>query len=102
MGNEEVSAPAAAPSGFHAGVYARMGKRTEAKQILAGLGDDIAAAAAYAALGDKDEAFRGLFRRVEKREDPNVVWIKTNPQLASLHSDPRWRELLLRMNFPVE
>ncbi len=64
-------------------VYARMGKRSEAKRILAGLGDDGPApasprsasefrAAAYAALGDTEEAFRLLFRMVEKHEDRGV------------------------------
>jgi TolB-like protein/DNA-binding winged helix-turn-helix (wHTH) protein len=81
-------------------VYALMGKRTEAKRILADLGDD-GAPDAYAALGDNDTAFKILFRRVEERETRLFV-IKTDPQFASLHSDPRWPELLRRMNLPVE
>ena len=92
---------------IRARVYARMGKRSEAKRILlAGLGDDgpvlAMSAAAYAALGDADEAFRLLFRMVERHEDALLGLTKTDPNFASLHSDPRWRELLLRMNFPVE
>ncbi len=70
-------------------VYARMGKRNEAKRILEGLKNrprlDFVASA-YAALGDKDEAFRLLFGMVEKRE--NLIFpVKTDPQFASLHSD---------------
>jgi tetratricopeptide (TPR) repeat protein len=83
-----------------ASVYARMGKRSEAKRILVDLGDD-GAPAAYAALGDNDAAFKILFRRVEERE-VHLCAIKTDPQSASLHSDPRWKELLRRMNLPEE
>jgi hypothetical protein len=83
-----------------------MGKRNEAKQLLARLpylaSEHASPAAAYAALGERDAAFKILFRRVEERKDANVVFIKTNPNYASLRSDPRWRELLRRMNLPAE
>ena len=84
-------------------VYARMGKSSEAKRMLKGLKKEVprGGAGAYAALGDKDEAFRLLFNMVEKREGGNV-FIGTDPQFASLHSDPRWGELLRRMNFPAK
>lgn len=89
-----------------ANVYARMGKRSEAKRLLNSIADDVPrsdlGAAAYAALGDADHAFKLLFDRVEKHEDPNVVFLKTNPWLSALHSDPRWQQLLRRMNLPVE
>jgi TolB-like protein/DNA-binding winged helix-turn-helix (wHTH) protein/Tfp pilus assembly protein PilF len=85
-------------------IYARMGKYNEAKHMLKGLKDlprsDIGASA-YSALGDKDEGFRLLFKMVKEREEGNV-FIKTDPQFASLHSDPRWGELLNRMNLPME
>lgn len=87
-------------------VYARMDKRSEAQRLLKGLGDNgieaLSPAPAYAALGDRDEAFKSLFRRVEKREVALLGLIKTNPHYASLHSDPRWKELLGRMNLPVD
>ncbi|MCI0419538.1 MAG: tetratricopeptide repeat protein [Acidobacteria bacterium] len=83
-------------------VDARMGKRSEARRIFEGLKDlgraDIRAGA-YAAIGDKDEAFRLLFKMVEKREGGNP-FIGTDPQFASLHSDPRWQELRRRMGLP--
>jgi hypothetical protein len=83
-----------------------MGQRSEAQRILKnlrenGLGPDFSAAA-YAALGEANQAFRLLFQMVEKREHAYVVFIKTDPQYASLHSDPRWKELLARMNLPAE
>ena len=57
-------------------------------------------ATTYAALGDKDEAFRLLFQVTEERDGLNYV--KTDPRLDSLHSDPRWHTLLRRMNLPTE
>ncbi|HET6961935.1 MAG TPA: tetratricopeptide repeat protein, partial [Terriglobia bacterium] len=88
---------------IRARVYALMGKRYEARSILKGLRPQKPdfKAAAYAALGDNDEAFRLLFQKVENREE-NLFSIKTDPQFASLHADPRWQDLLRRMNFPVE
>jgi hypothetical protein len=31
-----------------------------------------------------------------------AIWIKSDPQLDNLHSDPRWRTVLERMNFHVD
>ena len=84
-------------------VHARMGKSSEAKQLLEELKDPRAdmLAGVYAALGDNDEAFRVLFKMVEERDTRNV-FIATDPQFASLHSDPRWQELRRGMNLPAE
>jgi TolB-like protein/DNA-binding winged helix-turn-helix (wHTH) protein/Tfp pilus assembly protein PilF len=85
-------------------VYARMGKQSEAKRLLDGVKNQPRldfVASAYAALGDREEAFRLLFGMVEKREDL-MFSVKTDPQFASLHADPRWPELLRRMNLPVK
>ncbi|MFY9608029.1 MAG: protein kinase [Blastocatellia bacterium] len=92
-----------------AGVYARMGKQKEARRMLEELKattdpvsfSDAPVARAYAALGDKDEAFKVLFRQVEERNNV-ATYIKADPPLDTLHSDPRWKELLRRMNFPAE
>lgn len=90
-------------------VYAVMGRRDEARRML----EKIKAttepdrlplprmAAPYAALGDRDEAFRLLFRLIDQRNDM-ITYIKEDPPLSSLHSDPRWKEVLRRMNFPAE
>jgi len=86
-------------------VYARMGRSSEAKRMFKGLKQEVLrgdfGAGFYAVVGDKDEAFRSLFNMVEKREGHNV-FIGTDPQFASLHSDPRWQELRRRMNLPAE
>lgn len=85
-------------------IYARMGRRDKARQVLR-LGQTstrawLPFAAAYAALDDRDEAFRLLFNSVEEHDGLNYV--KTDPRLDSLHSDPRWQVLLRRMNFPTD
>ena len=87
-------------------IYARMGRPGEAKQILEDLkakrGGPLPAeaAGAYAALGDKDEAFKLLFAMAEQGGD-TLNYVKVEPPLDGLHSDPRWQVLLRRMNFPM-
>jgi TolB-like protein/DNA-binding winged helix-turn-helix (wHTH) protein/Tfp pilus assembly protein PilF len=83
-------------------IYARMGKPAEARRMLRSEGTSQwgwgESATVYAALGDRDEAFRSLSRMFEDRDGLNYV--KTDPRLDSLHADPRWQALLRRMNFP--
>jgi len=59
----------------------------------------VSLAMAYAALGDKDEAFRWLDRAVERR-DGDLVRIKLFRGLDPLRDDPRFDALLKRLNFP--
>jgi hypothetical protein len=80
-------------------VYARMGRVNESRQMLKSLGDG--SAQVYAALGDKDTAFRLLFKTVEERSDWDI-FIKADPVFDNIRSDPRWKELLRRMNFPTD
>ncbi len=87
-------------------LYARAGRRKEARRMLDDLNArsvraTIHAAGAYAILGDKDQAFRLLFRIVEEQASL-AIFIKEDPPLDNLHSDPRWRELLGRLNLPIE
>jgi serine/threonine protein kinase/Tfp pilus assembly protein PilF len=92
---------------FRAKASARMGRRDEALRILNELQRTTEparfsyplAAEVRAALGDKDEAFKELFKAVEERRIG--VFFK-GPWFDSLHSDPRWKELLRRMNFPEQ
>ncbi len=53
----------------------------------------------YAALGDKQEAFKWLQKAYEAR-DGQLGFLKVNPFMDSLRSDPRFQDLLRRMNFP--
>ena len=51
----------------------------------------------HARLGNKDEAFKWLSKAVDEKEEP-VDLLKVDPAFDSLHSDPRFSELLRRMN----
>lgn len=56
-------------------------------------------AAAYAKLGEKDQAFELLEKAYEQRAH-GVVYIKVGQAWDNLRSDPRFGDLLRRMNFP--
>jgi len=58
----------------------------------------VVAAEAYTALGDKDQAFKWLFA-IQRGDGFNYAQV--DPSLDTLHSDPRWKELLQRMNLPA-
>jgi TolB-like protein/DNA-binding winged helix-turn-helix (wHTH) protein/Tfp pilus assembly protein PilF len=89
---------------FQAGiarVYALMGRKREARQMISRLkANPYVIAAVYATLGDKDEAFRILEKAVEERQ--LLAALKVDPPFENLHSDPRWKVLLRRMNFPAK
>ena len=83
-------------------VYAKEGKRADAERILKRLlaaGDSAAnnnaaaLARLYAALGDKDGAFRWL---ATQATEPVLVTlgIGTESDYEPLHTDPRWRPLM--------
>ncbi|MBI5066594.1 MAG: hypothetical protein HZB56_00015 [Deltaproteobacteria bacterium] len=58
-------------------------------------------AGAHAWRGDPDGAFRALDRAVHERS-PHLARLHAFPLLGPLHSDPRWKALLRKMNLPVE
>jgi TolB-like protein/DNA-binding winged helix-turn-helix (wHTH) protein/Tfp pilus assembly protein PilF len=87
--------------------YAVMGKRPEAQRILAHLKklaktryvDASRIALVHAGLGEKDQAFEWLQRAYV--EHSGSVWgLKVNPRWDPIRSDPRFQDLLRRMNFP--
>jgi hypothetical protein len=51
----------------------------------------------YAGLGDKDEAFAWLDKAIADRES-GLEFVKTDPSYDSLHSDPRFKNVLRRLN----
>jgi hypothetical protein len=53
----------------------------------------------YARLGDKDQAFAWLEKAYEKRDGLMFV-LKVSPRWDSLRDDPRYDDLVRRMNFP--
>ncbi|MBI1765771.1 MAG: protein kinase [Acidobacteria bacterium] len=87
-------------------IYAGAGRRLDAQKLLAEITLNIKhkyypathIAAAYAALGDKDKAFEWLDKAYEHR-DWGLVLLKVYPIFDSLRADPRFAELLQRMNF---
>jgi tetratricopeptide (TPR) repeat protein len=82
-------------------VAARMGYRAAAEQLMRDMDQSSGAplnakAAAYAALGDHDTAFRLLFEHVDSNS-PGPNFVAVDPLFDVLHSDPRWKELLRRI-----
>ena len=91
--------------GFLGCAYALAGQREEALEIVdqleqrRGEGHSAPLACVYAGLGEHDQAIEWLERAREKREGALTyltVWSCFDP----LRSDPRFQDLLRRMNFP--
>lgn len=86
--------------------YAVTGRRADAEKVLARLNElskrefvsPVWMAKIYSGLGEKDKAFGSLERAYEDRSIVSVAYIKTNPMLDPLRSDPRYAELLQRLN----
>ena len=53
----------------------------------------------YASAGANDRALEWLERAIKGR-DPNMVLLSVHPRWDPLRSDPRFQDLLRRMNFP--
>ena len=87
--------------------YAAAGKRDEALKILdelkqlskRGHVQATTVSKVYAGLGQKNQAFEWLEKAYEEHER-QLVEIKINSAWVSLRSDPRYHDLLRRMNFP--
>ena len=99
-----LSAPAC--SGHLANAYARAGQKAEAQKILHRLIEQskqktgtYEVALVYAGLGDKDRAFEWLGKAYKIR-DKGMLFLKVDPPLDPLRSEPRFQDLLRRMNFP--
>jgi TolB-like protein/Flp pilus assembly protein TadD len=88
-------------------VYAATGKRNEALAMIKELEDKYARkeaigqyiAAIYGGLGDNDKAFEWLEKDFQARNGklPEIRW---QLQFDSLRDDPRYKDLLKRMNLP--
>jgi len=86
--------------------YARMGRGEEAHIAIQKLNEEsnqnvvsYAVAIVYAGLGEKERAFEWL-ERAYKAHDIDMTFLKVDPALDPLRSDPRFQDLLRRMNFP--
>jgi TolB-like protein/Flp pilus assembly protein TadD len=86
-------------------VLALSGRRAEALDILAGVRHGrtyfppFFEAMIYAGLGEDDRMFEALERAFVERED-GVSRLKVDPTFDRWRSDPRFKVLLRRMNFP--
>jgi len=84
--------------------YARAGQRAEANQTVSTLKDYVQKrgvgtyeiALVYAGLGNKDEAFAWLEKSYKAR-DKGLTYLKLDPCVDPLRSDPRFQDLLRRM-----
>jgi len=93
------------PDALLAWVHAKSGREREARKILetaellADQGEYPAWGIAYihAALGEKDEAFAWFEKAIEER-DGQVLYLQTVRRLDPLRDDPRFQDLLRRMN----
>jgi TolB-like protein/tetratricopeptide (TPR) repeat protein len=85
-------------------ICAAAGDKDGAKEVLNQLkrllrtsfASPYALAAIYAGLGERDAAFDFLEQACE-RHDPELIWLRWDPQLANLRSDTRFSMLLNRM-----
>jgi serine/threonine-protein kinase len=87
--------------------YAVAGKSTEARGVLKELHDraeqqyvpPVGFALVHAGLGENDEAIDWLEKAYEDRNGW-MAYLNVNPLLDSLRGEPRFQDLLERMNFP--
>jgi Flp pilus assembly protein TadD len=93
-------------AGYLGYVYAAAGKKAEAEKVLAQLTDlskrqyipAYTVAFIYAGLNDKDHAFEWLNKGYE--EHSGLALMKVETTFDNLRGDPRFKEMLKRMNLP--
>ena len=82
--------------------YARAGQRSDAlrtaQEIKRTQGDRYELAVIYAALGNNEEAIRSLETSYEQRK--LSPWVRNLHAFANLRNDPRFQELVRKMNLP--
>jgi serine/threonine protein kinase/tetratricopeptide (TPR) repeat protein len=88
-------------------VYGRMGRTTDAHKVIADLQDQLKTGyvaptnfvTVYIGLSDKDQAFAWLEKGFQQR-DFWITFLKGEPIFDPLRSDPRFQDLVRRVNFP--
>jgi len=85
-------------------LYGQAGKTAEARKVLKTMMRHSTAghsmiAEVYARLGEKDRAIEWLEKGFAERE-PYMVWLNLSPDSHPLWGDPRFQDILRRMNFP--
>ncbi len=87
--------------------YAKSGRRFKAEEVITKFSEiaktqyvmSYRIANIYAALGDKDKAFAELDKAFENR-DWELHRLKVDPLMDPLRDDPRFKEMLKRLNLP--
>jgi tetratricopeptide (TPR) repeat protein len=93
--------------GHMGNAYARWGKVAEARALIPRLEEHVRTnavgwyetALVYAGLGEKDEAFAWL-EKPYKARDKGLTYLKIDPCLDPLRSDPRFEDLVRRVGLP--
>ena len=94
--------------GTLAHAYARVGRREEALRLTRDLvrreasgeiQDPISIIFAYAGLQEYDKAFALLEKQAAERRG-RMLWIRADPRVEPLFGDPRFQEIIRRMNLP--
>ena len=88
-------------------VYAKTGRQTDAIKIVEELkeryqkkqADGLDIAQVYSGLGEKDQAFIWLEKEFQSRNQKLALFL-TRVWFDSLRDDPRYKDLLKRMNLP--
>lgn len=96
------------PAAALAHAYAMTGRKTEAKKILAewqrhsqtSYISPYMIATVYASLGEKNKAFEYLEKAYEEKSSDLPYFLKADLRVDNLRSDPRFQDLMRRMNFP--
>jgi tetratricopeptide (TPR) repeat protein len=94
--------------GHMGNAYARMGREAEAREMIFELQKHVQntgigryeIALVYAGLGEKDEAFAWLEKSFAAR-DKGLIYLKIDPPLDPLRSDPRFQDLVRRVGLPL-
>jgi len=88
--------------------YAATGRRAEAQKILqewlrqseSKYVSPYMIGTVYASLGDKEKAFEYLEKAYQEKSSDLPYFLRADLRIDSLRSDPRFQDLLRRMNFP--
>jgi len=96
------------PGAQLAHAYAASGRKSEAQKILREWLDQserayvspYMIAAVYAGFGKKDKAFEYLEKAYQERSSDLSYFLRADLRMDSLRSDPRFQDLVSRINFP--